>query len=86
MKKTRKLAALFLALILTLSAMAMPAMAYRHDEVGHEACACDEEGIIPRIPAGKCPVCNKDMVYETGDGGGRLCCPDGHVCTPWRPV
>lgn len=49
MKKTKKLAALFLALMMALSCMAMPAMAAGEDE--------DDEGIMPLGPLTMCSYC-----------------------------
>lgn len=49
MKKTKKLAALFLALMMALSCMAMPAMA-----------AGEDDGIMPRWAVKRCPDCDED--------------------------
>lgn len=48
MKITKKITALFLAMMMALSIMAMPAAAL-------------EDTIQPRIPAPACPYCNQSM-------------------------
>ena len=66
MKKAKKLAALFLAMIMALSVMAMTAAAYGPDEHVHSE-ACCEETIMPRIPAAPyCPKCGNEMVHASG--------------------
>lgn len=60
MKKTKKLAALFLAMLMALSCMATTAMAYGAEEHDHD-CVCSVETIQPRIPAQKCPKCGTTM-------------------------
>ncbi|MBD5162753.1 MAG: hypothetical protein HDT14_12240 [Oscillibacter sp.] len=67
MKHTKKLAALFLALMMVFSLMAVTAAAY--DAEAHEHThACSAETIQPRIPAMRCPTCGTQMdavhVYE----------------------
>lgn len=69
MKKTRKLLALVLALMMSFSCMAMPAMA-----------AGDEE-IMPRRPMGVCPYC--DRACELQDLPGMIWYEDGCDKTPW---
>ncbi len=49
MKKTKKLASLFLAMVMAFSCMAMTASAY------------EESVVQPRIPATYCSYCGKEM-------------------------
>ena len=53
MKKAKKLASLFLAMLMAFSLMAVTASAY---DAGHEhdCMVCGEEGIQPRRPAAWC--------------------------------
>lgn len=57
MKKTNKLAALVLAMVMAFSLMAVTAAAYGAEEHDEDCC---EEMIQPRMPA--CP-CGKGNVY-----------------------
>ena len=67
MKKTKKLAALILALVMAFSLMAVTAAAYGADEHVHEGTCC-EETIQPRKPgAPECLNCNI-LMTETGGG------------------
>ncbi len=63
MKKSRKLLALVLAMIMAFSLMAVTAAAY---DAGHEHdCAvCSEEGIQPRVPAMWCYTCSQEMELD----------------------
>ncbi len=65
MKKTKKLAALVLAMVMAFSLMAVTAAAYGADEHVHDGTCC-EETIQPRKPAApECWECNSPM-RETG--------------------
>ncbi len=65
MKKTKKLAALILALVMAFSLMAVTAAAYGADEHVHDGTCC-EETIQPRKPAAPvCPYCGT-VTTETG--------------------
>lgn len=66
MKHTKKLAALFLALVMALSVMAVTAAAYGAEEHEHTG-ACSTETIQPRKPAESCPNCGRGMT-EVGSG------------------
>lgn len=68
MKKTKKLAALVLAMVMAFSLMAVTAAAYGAEEHEHTH-VCSEETIQPRIPAMQCPKCGAAMdarVYYEG--------------------
>ncbi len=66
MKKSKKLAALVLAMVMALSLMAVTAAAYGEEHV-HDGTCC-EEAIQPRKPgAPECPSCN---ILMTDTGGG----------------
>lgn len=71
MKKTKKLAALVLAMVMAFSLMAVTASAYgaEHEHDG----TCCEESIQPRRPAAQCLYCALGMdEYEAGmDKDGR---------------
>ena len=56
MKKTKKLLALVLALVMAFSLMAVTAAAYGAEEHNHDG-ACSVETIQPRKPGGFCPNC-----------------------------
>lgn len=60
MKTRKKITAMFLAMMMALSIMAMPASAL-------------EDAIQPRIPAPECPYCNHMMTHTgtTGSGNNR---------------
>ena len=61
MKKTKKLAALVLAMVMAFSLMAVTAAAYGADEHVHDGTCC-EETIQPRKPgAAVCPYCGQVM-------------------------
>lgn len=68
MKKTKKLAALVLAMVMAFSLMAVTAAAYVAEE--HDCAVCSEETIQPRIPAMQCTICNVQMgtKIHTKDG------------------
>ena len=67
MKKTKKLAALVLALVMAFSLMAVTAAAYGADEHVHDG-TCYEETIQPRKPgAPECPYCGYPMT-DVGSG------------------
>ena len=66
MKKAKKLAALFLAMMMALSIMAVTAAAYGAEEHAHDE-ACCEETVMPRIPgAPYCWKCGNLMVHAGG--------------------
>ena len=71
MKKTKKLAALILALMMAFSLMAVTAAAYGADEHIHDGTCC-EETIQPRKPAAPvCPYCGTvttDMGFKWENG------------------
>ena len=56
MKKTKKLLALVLALVMAFSLMAVTAAAYGAEEHDHDG-ACSVETIQPRKPGYYCPKC-----------------------------
>lgn len=60
MKKTKKLAALVLALAMAFSLMAVTAAAYGAEEHEHTH-VCSEETIQPRIPGATCSYCGQGM-------------------------
>lgn len=65
MKKMKKLAALFLALVMVLSCMAMTAAAYGEEEHSHECAACcDDEGVMPLYVPDPCPMCGMEASYS----------------------
>ena len=68
MKKTKKLAALVLAMVMAFSLMAVTASAYGAEE--HDCAVCTEETIQPRKPAALCPKCAMPMteIRTTWDG------------------
>ena len=72
MKKTKKLAALILALVMAFSLMAVTAAAYGADEHVHDGTCC-EETIQPRKPGGWCPRCGEGAsCYPCGEKDGRI--------------
>lgn len=83
MKKTKKLAALVLAMAMVFSCMVMPAMAHDHDD----------EGIMPMIERAICSRCGgeaelHERVYN-GRTQTRMICLNGSVCgydTGWRYI
>lgn len=85
MKKTKKLAALFLAMVMAFSLMAVTAAAYGAEEHVHDE-TCYAETIQPRKPTGPaCPYCAQTMdfayVARVGDDYYDVykCCAD--VCS-----
>lgn len=72
MKTTKKLAALFLALVMALSCMAMTAAAYGEDEHVHDGTCCAET-VQPRTPGAVCPncMCGMQKSHTGADGNGR---------------
>lgn len=79
MKKTKRLAALFLALMMSLSLLAVTASAYGVEEHTHDEECCD--AVIARSYAGYCPICGADASYYvvTTTGGVRVAywsCPN----------
>lgn len=68
MKKTRRLLALVLAMMMALGCMAMPAMAAHEDD--HDCAVCSAEGIEPRVRVTTCPECGAAAYMYTA--------PDGH--------
>ncbi len=72
MKKTKKLAALVLAMVMAFSLMAVTAAAYGADEHVHDGTCC-EETIQPRKPGGWCPRCGEGAsCYPCGEKDGRI--------------
>ena len=64
MKKTNRLASLFLAMLMAFSLMAVTASAYdAQDGYAHDK-ECCEETIMPRKPAGRCPKCGEGAVFQ----------------------
>ena len=72
MKRSKKLLALVLALMLSFSCMAMPAMAHSHDD----------GGIMPVYEVGTCPWCGGVARYQSPDKYGRVwvMCLEGDLC------
>ena len=67
MKNMKKLAALFMAMVMAFSLMAVTAAAYGTEEHAHDETCC-ENAVIARKPgAPECPDCNIIM-RETGGG------------------
>ncbi len=89
MKRSKKLLAVVLAMVMALSLMAVTAAAY---DAGHEHdCAvCSEEGIQPRRPAKICGKCQVEMTYiEIGPSSHTeyyFECPKCHATTGALPV
>lgn len=64
MKKTKKLAALFLALMMALSCMAMPAMAHGHDD------GVSPQGLV--VPTTQtCSICGETLFWVYSEEGGK---------------
>lgn len=81
MKKLQKLAALFLAMVMAFSLMAVTAAAYGVEEHDHDcAVCCEDEGIMPLKPVYKCPKCGGAAEYH--DEGIRIkyICLNTEVC------
>ncbi len=83
MKKTKKLAALVLAMVMAFSCMTVPAMAHGHEDAG----------IVPMIQRIPCPKCKGDAEFHERDYYGktqtRIVCLNWSVCgydTGWRNV
>ena len=89
MKRSKKLLAVVLAMVMAFSLMAVTAAAY---DAGHEHdCAvCSEEGIQPRRPTKICGKCQVEMTYiEIGSSGHReyyFECPKCHTTMGTLPV
>lgn len=87
MKKTKKMLALVLALVMAFAMMAVTASAFDAEEHNHECAACcADEGVMPLYVALKCPLCNgvaEMMEYPDGKGGTiqKLVCLSG--CGSW---
>ena len=63
MKRTKRIASLFLAMLMAFSLMAVTASAY--GEVNHaHTSTCSEETIMPRLAVGPCPKCGKEATYQ----------------------
>lgn len=69
MKKTKKLAALFLAMVMAFSLMAVTAAAYGAEEHTHDETCC-ENAVIARKPGNWCPQCLGPASYYVIPGGG----------------
>ena len=85
MKRSKKLLALVLVMIMAFSLMAVTAAAY---DAGHEHdCAvCSEEGIQPRIPAKICYSCQVEMTYVHGGTQYKFVCPKCGQDTDWMDI
>ena len=84
MKATKKLAALFLAMVMVLSLSAVTAAAYGETGHTHDE-ACSAETIQPRKPTGRCIVCGAYVTYFTKvnqDGKITYYYDCGHEYTP----
>ena len=87
MKKTKRMLALVLAMMMAFAIMAVTASAYEAEEHSHECAACSEdEGVMPLYVALKCPRCNgaaELIEYPDGNGGTikKLVCLNG--CGSW---
>lgn len=87
MKKTKRLLALVLAMMMAFAIMAVTASAYDAEEHSHECAACcEDEGIMPLYVALKCPRCNgaAELIEVPALGGGttqKLVCLNG--CGSW---
>ncbi len=73
MKRTKKLLALVLAMVMAFSLMAVTAAAYGAEEHEHTH-VCSEETIQPRLPAVRCPKCGTVMDAWLGpNAAGETC-------------
>lgn len=70
MKRTKRFAALVLAMMMAFSIMAVTAAAYDGAD-GHVHEACCENEIEPRIKTVKCPKCGGSAYEHTGYSGGK---------------
>ncbi len=75
MKKTKKLLALVLAMVMAFAMLAIPAAAQEVEEHDHAA-VCATEGAIARIPAMDCWKCGIPMTYVEKNGYYQLICPN----------
>ena len=87
MKKTKKLLALVLAMVMAFAMLAIPAAAQEVEEHDHAA-VCATEGAIARKPAMDCYICHIPMDYEPSKDGTmfRMVCPNYSRCrnaTDW---
>ncbi|MDE7221308.1 MAG: hypothetical protein K2O45_17100 [Oscillospiraceae bacterium] len=65
MKKTRKLAALFLAMLMAFSLLAVTAAAYDAEEHDHDCVVCcEDEGVVPMYDPKRCPRCGREAYYS----------------------
>lgn len=89
MKRTKKMLALVLAMVMAFSLLAVTAAAYGAEEHEHECAACSEdEGVMPLGPVGPqgppCPVCGGTTEWRTtgidnnGNLTGEYVCVSGH--------
>ncbi len=90
MKKTKKLLALVLAMVMAFAMLAIPAAAQEVEEHDHAA-VCATEGAIARIPAMDCYKCHAPMVYTVNDETPptmyKMVCPNGcKTDTDWIPI
>ncbi len=70
MKKTKKMLALLLALVMAFAMMAVTASAFDAEDGHVHTEACSEEGSVQRrLPAGICPVCGMRGTYIPTDYG-----------------
>lgn len=91
MKRTKKLAALVLAMVMAFSLMAVTAAAAGTEEHVHDCVVCSEETIQPRIPMGWCNICNVATTtwvhYLNGKRVVDFICPNNdlhNICNiPW---
>lgn len=61
MKTKKRLAALFLAMMMVFSVMAMTASAYGEEGHVHDETCCDDARSVPEVPL--CPYCNQPMYF-----------------------
>lgn len=65
MKKTKRMLALVLAMMMAFAIMAMTASAYEAEDGHVHTEACSEEGSVQRRPpAGRCPICGVWGTYD----------------------
>ena len=65
MKRTKKLLALVLAMLMAFSLMAVTAAAADAEEHEHTCAACcEDEGIMPVVTYGFCPYCGGPAEYR----------------------
>lgn len=81
MKKTKKLAALVLAMVMAFSLMAVTAAAYDAEAHTHDcAVCCEGEGIMPLKPVYMCPWCGGIAEYHEVGNRTKYVCLNRDVC------